>query len=175
MKVSFELTMDDWIAFNTYYLYNSKEVRRTKTCVQLFAPALVLMLLMYSFVNDEMTVIPTVLLLLYAVAWFVFYPKRFYKNAIRKTMRIMKEGDNSGFLGAHEISFNDEGFTCVEPESTQMYKWSAVKQTGENDDYIFLYVTAVSAVILPKEKFFSDLCDVKNILIKYIDVYQPQP
>ena len=89
--------------------------------------------------------------------WIVFYPKRMDKTALAKTKKIIEEGDNTGILGMHKITLNDEEIIHVEPESERKIKWKGIKKLEENDTHYFLYNTAISAIIIPKQKVLNDI------------------
>lgn len=164
MKIDFELTSEDWLDFNKYYFFNSKEIGRTKLFVQLSVPVSVALILIYNAFKGSLDKTGAIIGLSFGLLWFFFYPKKFYRETIKKIEKLMKEGDNSSLFGKHSIVFDENGVTCAEPESTQTFKWSAFKKAVETKNHFFLFNTAMSAIIIPKKTILSEVESIRNLI-----------
>lgn len=87
---------------------------------------------------------------------------------IKRGEKIINEGDNSGVLGEHSLSIDDQRIVHIMPESEQKVTWNGIKKMEETETYYFLYDTALSAIIIPKFKIPNELKEVDQMLKKYL-------
>jgi hypothetical protein len=164
MKISFELTIDDWMAFQKHYLSTSKQFKQTKIFVIMMVPVILLIFSLFQYFKGEFNYYTIAIYIIISLFWFFFYPKQFDKSCLKKTKKMLEEGNNSALLGIHNIEFNDDYFFVKEPGSEYKTNWSAINKVEENDKYIFIYITSVSACIIPKFK----IGDKKEKIVEFI-------
>lgn len=164
MQIEFELDMNDWMELQKCHHQNSKQFQRTKLIVTLIMPIVCSVFLTIDAINGKLGWLNIVVFGILSLLWVVFYPKRFVNRTIEKTKKTLDEGDNSGLLGKHKIILNDEGLHCTLPLSEQKIQWAGIKKVIETNDYLFLYVTSVSAIIIPKKKIEKDVVELSKML-----------
>ncbi|MBK6953360.1 MAG: YcxB family protein [Crocinitomicaceae bacterium] len=71
---------------------------------------------------------------------------------MKRAKKLLAEGDNSGYLGKHEIEFTNDEIKSTVPQSTSTINWKGITRFIETDQYYFLYNSAASALIIPKFK-----------------------
>lgn len=152
MKISFELTIDDWMAFQKHYLSTSKQFKKTKILLVMILPIILLIFLFFEYFKGEFNYYTTTVYIIISLFWVFFYLKRFDELSLKKTKKMIEEGNNSALLGTHNIEFSDGYFSVKEPGSEYKTNWSAINKIEENEKYIFIYITSVSACIIPKFK-----------------------
>jgi hypothetical protein len=81
------------------------------------------------------------------------------------TKKIMSGSDNSSMYGNRTMIFTEDGIEVKTAESNSSLKWSMVKRLGETSDYFFLYISAVSAYIVPKKKIATT--EIENLKILF--------
>jgi hypothetical protein len=67
--------------------------------------------------------------------------------------KMLSEGDNSAILGHYSSTLSPEGLFFKMVSGEERLNWSAIKKISQNEDYIFLYIGAMNAVIVPKRAF----------------------
>ena len=72
------------------------------------------------------------------------------KSSIGSFERMINEGNNMNLICLHQYELNEDSFTLTTPMTKNIQSWKAVVKVGENEDYYFLYDTALSAFIIPK-------------------------
>ena len=103
------------------------------------------------------------------VLWVLLYPKRIDKNIEKRMKKQIASGDNSGILGKQSITFKENEIMSTSPESEHKLTWNGIKKVVENDDYYFLYNSAISAIVIPKVEIEAHLNDLDSILIKKLN------
>ena len=164
MKISFELTMDDWMAFQEHYLSQSKQFKQSKIFVIVMLPVIFFIFSLFQYFEGDLNYYTLAIYIVISLFWIFLYPKRFDKSCLKKTKKMLEEGNNSALLGKHDIEFSDDSFFVKEPGSEYKTNWSAINKIEENEKYIFIYITSVSACILPKFKFG----DKKEKIVEFI-------
>ncbi|MFK8045471.1 MAG: YcxB family protein [Crocinitomicaceae bacterium] len=167
MEIEFDFTVNDWMEFQKNYLKNSKQFNRTKIIVTVMFPLTFFFLLVIDYAQGKFNVAGLIVLVVASVLWVLFYPKRMYKRTLGRIRKMLEDGDNTGILGLHKLQLTKKGIVHTEPNSEQKITWTGIKKMEENDTHIFLYNTAVSAIIIPKLKIQDDLKEVKEILTDY--------
>jgi hypothetical protein len=147
--------MDDLVNFNRYHFQRSPTMRRSWRSgllwiagASLFAGAVVSDGYLLKF-----AIVAVSAFIGGMVAYGIVYFYQWRIGMWRKIRKLLEEGDNKNMLGSHRLILREDEVleTCSTAESR--IKWQAVERIEENNDYIFLYVSAVSAHILPKRAF----------------------
>lgn len=164
MKIEFELDMNDWMELQRAHYSNSKQFKRTKLIVTLIMPFVCSVMLTIDAVNGKVGLVNVIVFSILSLLWVLFYPKRFVNRTIANTKKALEEGDNSGLLGNHTIVLNEEGIINTQPSTENKIQWVGIKKMLETNDYFFLYLTSVSAIIIPKRKIEKDLAELTSLL-----------
>jgi hypothetical protein len=152
MKLVYDFDLNDWMAFQENYLDHSKQFLRTKRIVTWMFPFIWLSIIVVEYNLGKFSPIGAGIFFVASVLWVLFYPKRYKNSALKRAKKLLSEGDNSGYLGQHEIELTDESIKTTVPQSSSAIDWNGIKKYLETDQYYFLYNTAASALIIPKFK-----------------------
>ncbi|RJS58883.1 hypothetical protein CJ483_01415 [Bacillus sp. PK3_68] len=162
MEIKYELTKDDYLAFNLHYVKHSKTIKQSLFRQQFFVPIIFLILpFIFPLVAGEFSVGFSIVFMLVSVVWMIFYPKYFYWHVMSHINKSFNEGNNENLLGEHTFTFNDEGFIETNRAGESQVSWSSIEKVEENDQYFFLFFSTMSAYILPKRSFLNET-DQKN-------------
>jgi hypothetical protein len=71
-----------------------------------------------------------------------FLSKAIKNSALKRAKKLLAEGDNSGYLGKHEIELTMSRSRVTVPQSSTTISWDGIKKYIETDQYYFLYNTA---------------------------------
>lgn len=161
--VQFELTVDDFVDFNHFHHKNSPELSRRLLMPRIGIPLfMILALLLTPLLTqrkdrgylDELTqmrlffVVPPALFFYIPFAW-----KRRQASLIR---RMLKEGSTRSMLGKCSVTLSNESISIQRPSSLSSYDWEAIDRICVNSESCYLYVTSVSAIIVPRRTFSSN-------------------
>lgn len=152
MKLEFDFDLNDWMAFQENYLDNSKQFKRTKRIVTWMLPFVAISVIVIEYNLGTFKPLLAALLLPACVLWVIFYPKRFKNSTMKRAKKLLSEGDNSSYLGKHEIEITTDLIKTTVPKSSSTMSWDGITKSIETDQYYFLYTTVASALIIPKFK-----------------------
>ena len=156
VELAYEVTLDDIHAFNLHYARTAPHARRSRRSVRL-ALTLLLATLLCSLGVLSKAPLPFWLLgTLILAGWWAVFPSRVEQMTRRHTERMYAEGQNAGVLGPHRLTLDPE-WLCERTDVREVRThWRAVEQVVEDAQHLYLYVTAFSAVIVPKRAFGSE-------------------
>lgn len=69
---------------------------------------------------------------------------------------MINEGRNDGLIGQHNLILTEDGIVHSTSSGETKVSWSGIKNLKEDNDYLYIYNTSISAYILPKR-------DIKNV------------
>lgn len=153
MELKFYLTEEDYLNFNMFHIKNSKTAKRTLR-MQRFLPPVIFIIFSYVLSKLGNISFPGVFIvyLIVSILWIIFYPKYYYHYVSRHTKKMIKEGKNEGFLGERQMILTEEGVRNYTQFSDGTVSWSGIKSFKEDRNAIYLYNSAVSALIIPKRE-----------------------
>ncbi len=168
MKLKFDFDMNDWMQFQKLYLVESKQYRWTKFLVMIIIPLFFVILIVIDILSGTFRVPMYLILAAAAVAWVVFYPKRMLKTTLKRIRKMLEKGDNTSLLGKHSFEFTNDNILYHDPSGEAVTSWSKVVRFVDTGNYYFLFITSISAYIIPKHKlnFTEDKLKQLDVLLK---------
>ncbi len=161
--IQYELSADDLVEFNHFHHQHSPALRRTRLVFRIGIPLfMILALLLTPLLTqrndrgylDQLTqmrlffVVPPALFFYAPIAW-----KRRQAGLIRK---MLSEGSTRSILGTCSVTMSRDSISIQRPTSHSSYGWEAIDRICVNSKYCFLYVTSMSAIIVPRRAFSSN-------------------
>lgn len=159
MNFDYTLTKQDYIDFNIFHMTYSDSMRRS-----IFVQRFILPIGFASlpFLLASFTMIPSWYWLIVCVSmsliWIAFYPKYLKQSVSKRISKMLNEGENEGkgILGKHSFSLSEDGIVDISEHSELRTKLSAIENAVESKDHVFIYISAVSAFIIPNGVFESE-------------------
>lgn len=157
MELKYEMTKDDYLAFNLYHAKHSKTVQNSLVMQRFLTPIFLLILpFLFSWITGEFLMGLFIIFVIISVLWVIFYPKYFYGYMEKNINKMMNEGNNKNLLGQHVFIANEDGFIEKNSVGESKVSWSSIEKVEENEDYYFLFLSTMSANIIPKRSFSND-------------------
>jgi hypothetical protein len=66
---------------------------------------------------------------------------------------MVNEGKNRDLFGPHRVEISPEGVTEVRPFGQSSTAWQGIERVTRHDDYAYLYINALAAIIVPRRAF----------------------
>jgi len=160
MTAEYEITHDDLSAFNLYHNRHSPTARRHYLRSWLLPPLiwlLVCAIIVYLAGRQRGTPLRSFLDLLplfSGIPLYLLYFPWAYRRKLRKIIAgMVGEGHNRGLFGRHRVTISPEGVNDWSEHSQTSRTWRAVERVAASDDYVYLYVSALTAIIIPARAF----------------------
>ncbi len=149
MRLRYEITVEDQLAFNLHFQKNSPTLRRNRFAIVLS----VAVFLIASFgAMAELLHRPKFAWMgvVAAVLFAVIYPQTWRRSAKRLTSRLIQERPNQALFGRRVSEIRESGlFTCSDFVET-MFFWKAIERIETLPGHTFVYLATVSAVVIPE-------------------------
>lgn len=156
MEVKYNLTKQDYIDFNIYHVKNSNTIKKS-LLIQRYAIPLIFIISIFLF--TILTDIPFLYLFtiffIVSVLWIAFYPKYFVSDAMKRISKMLDESSNKDLLGKHNTIINEEGLTEKSENGENKINWNGVLRIVSTENHFFIYISSISAFIVPKRSFNS--------------------
>ncbi len=154
IKVSYETKLEDLVAFNEYHARHSPSIRRL---LQLFVGAICVLTALALFVmyrqDDGLrgisVFVTTVPVLMVVTLTLLLFP-RALRSMVR---RQFSEGTNRSIIGPRTLVLTDQGLSEQSSAGELQTKWQSVERVASNDRYLFIYLSSVSAHVIPRDAF----------------------
>jgi hypothetical protein len=181
MKIRFETTIEDVIAFNRFHYANSPAWRRQVWTRASLAPALFIVLIAMLFVLNRRAFavgddpVPVIVSLLgcgvvvfgLCVGYVLLTRWRLNSALGNSTRKYLAEGSNRTVFGRRELELKDGRLIVTGELFQSSFDLRAIEKIVSNEDYTFVYIASVSAVIIPMNvhaeeehrEFVADLRD----------------
>jgi hypothetical protein len=170
MKIRFETTIDDVIAFNRFHFTNSPAWRKQLWIQSLCLPVfLALVLAMVVVVNTSapgsnlrglllMSVCIGTAWLATSIGWVVMI--RWYMNRVlmRNARKFLAEGSNRTMLGWREMEIVGGRLVLHTELLDVSMDLRAIERIVGNDEYTFVYIASVSAYMIPMDVSPEEEC-----------------
>lgn len=175
ITVEFERTVEDTIEFNVFHMSHSPSIRQRALFAQIIVAVLVFIVSLavgYLLNLDKraLTYFDYALFLVLSVASFFIFPYLNKAEVIRGLHKATKEGDNKAILGHQTISLTPEHLFVKTPGSESKYTWASIDKIVQNDKYIFLYISSISAIVVPKKAFSTE--NELQEFVEYVNIYR---
>lgn len=151
MKIIYENTLEDAIAFNRYHYSNSDTFRKQKDKVTIHLPvALFFAVVILTLLIRDIRIAVWGSVFIGSYLIFIF---RAYNRDLYKTVgKLYKEQDMKGFVCEHQLEINEDGILEKTEVNERKDKWSGVQLIGADPAHAFIYVGAMQAHIIPRER-----------------------
>jgi hypothetical protein len=155
VKIRFQTTIDDIIAFNRFHFANSGVFRRQILTQMLLVPGILFFLLLLGYWNLDPFAdgefflmffgIPLIVLsVIWAVGirWYMMY------SLGNNTRKLLAEGTNRIMLGWRELELRDNRLHLTSELLESSIDLRAIDRIVGNDDYTFVYIASVRTIFM---------------------------
>jgi hypothetical protein len=168
MKIRFETTSDDLIAFNRFHIENSPSMRRQRLIYQLLITALLGLVGLLALVASwkvalrnpvEFAVVASVAGVLgvaASIGWF-FFARWYWMGLVQRNVRkLYSEGSNRGVLGWREMELVGGRLLLKMELIESKIDLRAIDKIVGNEEFTFVYIGSAQAYLIPMNLYPED-------------------
>jgi len=153
MKVEFTTTIDDYVAFNRFAWRKSRSLRAVYIIGWFFLPILFSIIALgtmrQSLVHATIFAVP-------ALLWLAAFPYVYRAQTNRQIRSFATRMGAPRTPVKSRLVPSNESITSIADSVTTTAKWADIKSVELDGDYTFVFLTAVSALIIPRHGFDSE-------------------
>ena len=150
MELEYRFEESDLLAFLDYHMQHSeaaREIRRRQTYGYAFLFA-VFGLVLWFFGDVALAIAFLVL----GPVWIAWWPARSRQIYRKQALAMYREGQNPMFEGPHVLRLEDAGLVATTPKAEARIALTSIQRIAETADYVFVYVGALQAFIVPRRR-----------------------
>ncbi len=148
MKIRYENSMEDMIAFQKHLYTENAGLHRQKRLATVFMPVFLIVMIVLLYLlkgTSEILVWGGIFVLVY-----VFFIYRAYRSGFAKRVRQIY-GDSKDFFCERQMEISEEGVTVKTAVSETRIIWPGIPKIVSDGDYIFIYTLGmVSAHVISR-------------------------
>ena len=151
MTIKYTNTIEDLVELQNHLLITSKTLKNQMRLRRFFIPSLILIMLTFISIKES-NIGPFALgiaIFSILVSWFPSSMRKSLKKTIVKTYG---EGENNNVLCEHTLEIIDDELRESNPTGQEAIKLSAINGIYTTEHYTFIYVTSLSAHVIPVSK-----------------------
>jgi hypothetical protein len=172
MELEFDRNPEDILAFNLYHMEHSASSRRGALTTRVVLALVVAWFAGgYNLLDPRYRnwVVLGAALSAALVAFFV-YPPLARRLTVDRLRKILKEGNNETMFGPQRVAISPEGLLASNKTTESKIAWAAVQQVAEGEKHLFLFTSAMHAIVIPKTAFKSE--DAKQEFVRLVESYR---
>lgn len=168
MSICFDLTIEDWLAFQDYFRKKKAPVYRLLMPILGITAGLLIILNVLYLLHYEASMV-TVLsgILLFFILLLFYYRSKSKKTLYNMAVELKKS--HPEVFGEREMVFDEQQISIITPSNTQVIPWSQVEQWEESKQYFYIYNTKGIVYIVPKS-CLSDYDEFVGTLNRYFQL-----
>lgn len=154
MRIRYENTIEDLLAFTAHFHQKSPTLKRNRRWAVV---CLAIMILGMTFAASEITGVPIVLWVGTGGAALValVYPRLYRRNVKRLSLRLYAEGQNKALLGPHVTELRDNGLFVGTEFREGVVFWKGIERIESIPGHTFVYLSAMSALVISEHSVFE--------------------
>ncbi len=149
-KIEFEVREKDLINFNLYNFLQHPKIGKMFTRHQFVFPVVlgVIAIYMYALLGYVTYALPVALT---SIAWAVFVPLYLKYNLKKQAHALYSEEEKLNILGPHTFQTEKKHLLGSFPSGETRIAWKDIARAELQKKYLYLYLDAERALIIPKE------------------------
>ena len=167
MTINFDIDMDDMMSFQRHFVNTSPMLRKTKRMITYIFPVFLFLFGIVGFytTHSRFDLAFGIFMLIIITIWVIFIPKLFVHMTLKRSKKILLKPGNEIMFGKFEMSFTDEGLDVKTPNTSSNILWNIIPKAEETQNYIYIYLSQVSAYIIPKQKISNSEVEELHTLL----------
>jgi len=192
MKIRFETTIEQLVAFNRYHHANSPTTTQQRRIVMLLFPGIVIVLAMIrtwydlnSDVGDPMIFLADwvtiwIFALVFSVSWIAFAQWNFPRTLEKNVRKLLAEGNNQSVLGWRELELVKNRLIVDTKWMHIRLDLRAIDKIVSDGDYTFVYIASLQAYVIPmnlypEEEYRAFVAELRAAWEHREDVFEEPP
>jgi hypothetical protein len=158
--IDYELTVEDLVRWNQYFLRTSPTMRRQFWTAWLALGAAffcLTVILPQLFMPGPSGWVNTAITAPIAVALWLSFPWFYRFKGSRNVRGLVREGAELNVVGRRRLSLSPEFIVYSTPLSQTVSRWQAIERIAWNRDALYIMLASNSALSVPRRAFASEV------------------
>lgn len=165
MEIEFEVTLDDYFAFNDHLTTTSSFMKVSVRKGQAWwAAGPILGVMLWAICKkipfEKTIIIIAIVASILSIPALFFYPlyfKWYQRKYIKKNCESEK---NKGIIGIHTIEITDDNFREKTAFNDTAIPWKGIYKLETTKDHIFIFINDIAAYIVPRHSLSAETYNI---------------
>ena len=155
LRYDFHVTEKDYIDFNLHAVKHNVSHKKQLITLRVLLPAMLAVLyLLIGIKNPETRLATGITYLIIAVIWeIVFYPV--FTLIVRLNLKSQIKHGSHLYTPDATLIFGENDFSEITPDEELKYTYERIESMAENKGAMYLYLSSLTAIIIPSSAFAS--------------------
>ncbi|MCD8101745.1 MAG: YcxB family protein [Alistipes sp.] len=180
MRLEYDITLDEMMAFQRRALERNRQFQKRITRSKVMVPVLLLLIVFISVdfrvgtaVRWDMVIAELITVAVITCFFFLTVRRRAISRALGRVRKTLESPKNGIYLKKRTVELGEDGLCIETDESSDRLKWSMVHEVEELDTVFLLYISELSAHVIPKRILQEDeMTELRGLLERHVT---PQP
>lgn len=161
----FNITLDDndYLLFNQYHLFNSRNGKNFLRYYRFLAPfvSLIVIAIFYMAGSDfELILLEAILMTIISI-WFIGFSKKKIIKFMKVRIKKVKKEGRLPYSNESILKFDEEKIHEITPNTENITKYSLIEKIAVTEKAVYIYFGALQAYILPVKAFSDEMEKLK--------------
>lgn len=170
MELNYTLTRDDYIAFNLHHANNDSASKKRINFLRILLPVAAAFMMVLTLLTNHSGVVTTIISIVPALAigivWIIFLPRFYNFLLVKNIKKMLEKREKSEFEGPVHLVLGQDTLHLQKETGTSETKYIAVERIEEDSQHLYIYIGAISAIIVPFVAFASQ--QEKNLFLQQL-------
>ncbi len=166
MRLRYRNTIDDGVAFNLFHIRHSPTLRRN-VAITTWVLSIAAGIAAFFAINwlpsphgAEAVQFSAAIAAIITTALCVWtLPRSLRHSMTKQACKLYAEGQNRTFVCEHELEIAEQALIERTPYSQSEARYEVIEHIQITKDYTFIYVSAISAHVIPHERVLEGDCE----------------
>lgn len=158
ISVNYSITKADYINYYAYVLWDAPENRKKRLTYygRQLLPILVFLFAFYytGIFERNSTFILLIIGFIFLTSALSLFGVR--SNTVKQAEKITEDPGNASIFIEQALIVTESGIHLKNEFTDTNYRWSAFTKKQESNDYYFLFINSIQALIIPKRIFIHE-------------------
>ena len=159
-RIEYQLTQDDLVQFNMYYVSVSNYYRKQRLKLCLFIPAICLPFFLLFLYSHQYHV--AIFFLAFGLAWFLLYPIRIKQSQRRHFLKHIEEAFGDIHRKPSVLNLQEDGIFSSSYLGESKFPYSSIDRIVEHAGYTYIFIGKGMALVLPHDRISEE--DLKSFV-----------
>ncbi len=156
MNIEYDNSPEDVLYLNMYHYQHSPAFRLRRLAAQFAFPLFLLAVALALLATDRASIISISPIMIVAVVWVFFAPRLIQGRITRQVKKLYERGEIESTLCRHKLFVKREGIVDRTQFGEARTPWPEVRGIITTQQHIFIYISPVLALIIPRRAFSDD-------------------
>lgn len=172
ISLKYAITKEDYANYYTYIVWDApvNRKKRLRYYVRQIVPVIIFLLAFYytGWFNRPGNFVLLIAGALLATALLSVFGVR--TNMMKQANKVAENPENSSIFSPVTLTVNESGIVVKDELKEAKYQWGSIIKKLESQNYYFLFINAIQAIIIPKRVFNSaeEKSEFEKILSQYL-------